>query len=43
VLFCPPAARLKQAPAFVQRIRLLAVDESGERAIGDYTFVHTPG
>lgn len=43
VLFCPPAARLKQAPAFVQRIRLLAVDESGERALGDYTFVHTPG
>ena len=43
VLFCPPAARLKQAPAFVQRVRLLAVDESGERAIGDYTFVHTPG
>lgn len=42
VLFCPPATRLKQAPAFVQRIRLLAVDESGERAIGDYTFVHTP-
>lgn len=42
VLFCPPAARLKQAPAFVQRIRLIAVDESGERAIGDYTFVHTP-
>jgi hypothetical protein len=43
VLFCPPAARLKQAPAFVQRIRLIAVDESGERALGDYTFVHTPG
>jgi Putative zinc-finger len=43
VLFCPPAARLKQAPAFVQRIRLLAVDETGERALGDYTFVHTPG
>jgi len=43
VLFCPPAAHLKQAPAYVQRIRLIAVDESGERAIGDYTFVHTPG
>jgi len=43
VIFCPPAARLKQAPAFVQRMRLLAVDESGERALGDYTFVHTPG
>ncbi len=42
VLFCPPAASLKQAPAFVQRIRLLAVDEAGERAIADYTFMHTP-
>lgn len=43
VLYCPPAAHLKQAPAYVQRIRLIAVDESGERAIGDYAFVHTPG
>jgi hypothetical protein len=42
VLFCPPAARLKQAPAFVQRLRLLAVDESGKRALGEYTFVHAP-
>ncbi len=43
VLFCPPAASLKQAPAYVQVMRLIAVDEAGERALADYTFVHTPG
>lgn len=43
VLFCPPAASLKQAPAFVQVMRLIAVDEAGERALADYTFLHTPG
>ena len=42
VLFCPPAARLKKLPAHTARIRLLAVNEAGERPIGDYTFIHTP-
>ncbi len=42
VLFCPPAASLKKAPAYTEVIRLLAVDETGERPIADYTFLHTP-
>jgi hypothetical protein len=42
VLFCPSAASLKKAPAYTERIRLVAVDEAGERAIADYTFIHTP-
>ena len=42
VLFCPSAASLKQAPAYTETIRLLAVDEAGERPIADYTFIHTP-
>lgn len=42
VLFCPSAASLKKAPAYTERIRLLAVDAAGERSIADYTFVHTP-
>jgi hypothetical protein len=42
VLFCPPAASLKQAPAYVQVLRLIAVDEAGERTLADYTFMHTP-
>lgn len=42
VLFCPSAARLKKEPAHTDTVRLIAVDESGERALGDYTFMHTP-
>lgn len=42
VLFCPAAAPLKQLPAYVERFRLLAVEQHGERALGDYTFIHTP-
>lgn len=42
VLFCPPAVSLKQAPAYMQVMRLIAVDEAGERALADYTFMHTP-
>jgi len=42
VLFCPSAASLKKAPAYVEMIRLLAVDDAGERPIADYTFMHTP-
>ncbi|MGH7034157.1 MAG: hypothetical protein ACREFL_10540 [Stellaceae bacterium] len=42
MIFCPAAAALKQRPAYTDRFRLLAVGEDGERAIGDYTFIHTP-
>ena len=37
------AARLRKLPAHVMRVRLVAVDEAGERALGEYTFAHTPG
>lgn len=37
------AARLRKLPAHVMRVRLVAVDEAGEREIGQYTFAHTPG
>jgi hypothetical protein len=30
-------------PANTLRVRLVAVDEAGERALGEYTFAHTPG
>ena len=42
VLYCPPAASLKKSPAYIETIRLLAVDATGERPIGVYTFIHTP-
>jgi hypothetical protein len=42
VLFCPSAASLKRSPAHTAIIRLLAVDDAGERPIADYTFIHTP-
>jgi len=42
VLFCPSAASLKKSPAHTATIRLLAVDETGEHPIAEYTFVHTP-
>jgi hypothetical protein len=43
VLFCPSAARLKKQPAHTDIVRLIALDERGERLLGDYTFMHTPG
>jgi hypothetical protein len=42
VLVLPPAAWLKTMPAFTMQMRLIAVDEGGERQIGDYTFNHSP-
>ncbi len=33
---------LRALPATTLRMRLLAVDSNGERALGDYTFHHTP-
>jgi anti-sigma factor RsiW len=43
VLLLPSAAALKKTPAHTWRVRLLAVDASGEKLLGDYAFVHTPG
>ena len=42
VLMCPAPAELKRKGAFTHRVRLLAVEEAGERVLGDYTFLHTP-
>jgi hypothetical protein len=42
VLSLPSATVLKTLPAHTFRIELVAVDESGERSLGDYTFEHTP-
>lgn len=43
VLFLPSAAALRRMPAHTMRVRLVAVDEAEERALGEYTFAHTPG
>lgn len=43
VLFCPSAAKLKKLPAHTDVVRLIAVNDAGERTLADYTFVHTPG
>jgi hypothetical protein len=42
VLTLPSAAALKRLPAHTLRVRLVAVDEAGERPLGEYTFAHTP-
>jgi Putative zinc-finger len=42
VLFCPAATPLKAAPAHVDKVRLVAIEPQGERALGDYTFFHAP-
>jgi hypothetical protein len=42
VLILPSAAELKKLPAHVLRVRLVAVDEAGERSLGEYTFAHAP-
>lgn len=43
VILCPTPALLKKMPAHVARVRLVAVDEAGERTLGEYRFDHTPG
>ena len=43
VVFCPSAAKLKKLPAHTDVVRLITVDDSGERPLGDYTFMHSPG
>jgi hypothetical protein len=42
VLFVPAAAWVKAMPANTLRKRLIAVGESGDTVIGEYTFVHSP-
>lgn len=42
VLVCPSAAILKKMPAFLDTMRLVAVDSAGERVLGDYIFDHAP-
>jgi hypothetical protein len=42
VLNLPSARLLKTLPAHVLRVQLVAVDEAGERPLGEYSFAHTP-
>jgi hypothetical protein len=42
VLVIPSAAWLKTMPAFTMQMRLIAVDEAGDKQIGEYTFNHSP-
>jgi len=42
VLMCPAPGALKRSGKFTLHVRLLAVDDAGERALGDYTFEHSP-
>ena len=42
VLMCPAPAELKRRSAFTHHVRLVSVDEAGERVLGEYTFLHTP-
>ncbi len=42
LLSLPSATALRKLPAHTFRVQLVAVDESGERSLGEYTFAHTP-
>jgi hypothetical protein len=42
VLSLPSADALRRLPAHMFRVRLVAMDERGERPLGEYTFAHTP-
>lgn len=43
VLVIPmPPASLKQRGAFTDHVRLFAVEDAGERMLGEYTFFHSP-
>jgi hypothetical protein len=42
VVVIPRVEELRKLPASTLRMRLVAVDASGERVIGEYTFHHTP-
>lgn len=41
LVFLPAASWLKTMPSLTARMRLVAVDEAGERPLADYTFLHT--
>jgi len=41
VLFTPNLAQLRAMPSHRLRLELIAVDDAGERLIGEYTFNHT--
>lgn len=42
VVFAPGIEFLRRLPQTTLRMRLLAVDDRGERILGDYAFHHTP-
>jgi len=42
VLMCPAPAALKRRGKFTQHVSLVAVEEAGERVLGEYTFEHSP-
>lgn len=42
VLLIPAAAALKKMPAYTLRVRLFGEGAAGERALGEYTFLHSP-
>jgi hypothetical protein len=42
VVTLPSAAALKKMPANTARVQLFAVDEAGERLLGEVTFAHAP-
>jgi len=41
VLLTPSTPALRRMPDYTWRVQLVAVDEAGERALGEYTFAHT--
>jgi hypothetical protein len=42
VLMCPAPAALKRRGAFTHSVSLVAVEDAGERVLGEYTFFHSP-
>jgi hypothetical protein len=42
VLFCPAATLMRKLPAHTDLVRLVAIDNTGERTIGDYVLHHFP-
>ena len=43
VVFTPASSELRKMPAHTWHVQLVAVDDAGERPLGEYTFAHTPG
>lgn len=42
IILAAPVDEIGARPVHVERLRLVAVEEAGDRVIGDYTFNHTP-